>query len=72
MYSGSIQQVNERIAKIFKSRNQEWIVAISMTVELMYEQFVRDTAEAQGRQHSSPALEDQAVRGIARAAGSDA
>jgi hypothetical protein len=42
MSSDRADRIKREVAEIFESKNQEWITAISMTIDVMYQQFIRE------------------------------
>jgi hypothetical protein len=42
MSSEREQRLKAEIAEIFDSNNQEWITAMSMIIDVMYQQFARE------------------------------
>ena len=40
------RRVRRKIAEIFHSQNEEWITAISMTIDAMYQQFIRERQDS--------------------------
>jgi hypothetical protein len=41
------RRIKTQIAEIFASKNPQWITTISMIVEVMYQQFIRECEESE-------------------------
>jgi hypothetical protein len=53
---GGCRKIETKIEEIFQSQDVEWITAVSMMVDVMYQQFIRE--RRQGRTtDKTPALE---------------
>ncbi len=66
------RRVRRKIAEIFHSQNEEWITAISMTIDAMYQQFIRereDSANNDGSLEKIVVGDANMVRGHRRGVG---
>jgi len=46
MSSDRKRRLRREIAEIFHAQNQEWITAISLTIDAMYQEFIREQQES--------------------------
>jgi hypothetical protein len=51
MSSDRVLRIKTEIAEIFDSKNEEWITVISLMIDVMYQQFIREFG--QERQESA-------------------